>query len=84
MASLLIKIILGSKEFKKLRRGNKAYVNVCVFSLGLLLIFGKNVHVYLDRTDDHNEFLIRNTIGWMDDFDKAFWGKRNPLYMERQ
>ena len=49
---------------------NEKYENRCFLGLVLLLIFGKNIHVYLDSTDDHSEFFIRNTIGWMDDFDK--------------
>lgn len=69
MSALLFEKVLFELT-KSANDENEKYENRCFLGLVLLLIFGKNIHVYLDSTDDHSEFFIRNTIGWMDDFDK--------------
>lgn len=53
-----------------LMKNNTRYKNLCFAGLCILLVFGRRVHVYLDRTDDHREFFIRNTIGWTADYAK--------------
>ena len=46
---------------------SKEYRNNCFIGLCLLLVFGRKVHVYLDKTDDHREFFIYNSVVIADD-----------------
>lgn len=59
------------KVLYDMMKNNTRYDNLCFVGLCVLLVFGRKVHVYLDRTDDHREFFIHDTIGWTDDFVKA-------------
>ena len=54
-----------------LMKKNKKYDNLCFEGLFVLLLFGRRVHVYLDKADDHREFFVRNMIGWTGAFAKA-------------
>ena len=51
-------------------KANKRYDNPCFEGLFVLLLFGRRVHVYLDKADDHRNFFIHNTIGWTGAFAK--------------
>ena len=54
------KILISSIE------ENKNYENLMFLSLFTLFIFGKKLHVYLDQSDDHREYFIKNTLRYMD------------------
>ena len=49
--------------------GKKKQVPVFFASLIILLALGKNLHVYLDVSDDHRDYLIQNSFGYLDDFE---------------
>ncbi len=53
-----------------LMKKNKKYDSLCFYGLFVLLLFGRRVHVYLDKADDHRNFFIHNTIGWTGAFAK--------------
>lgn len=39
-------------------------------SIGILYFFGKKLHVYLDQSDDHREYVARNSLKCYDDSEK--------------
>lgn len=36
-----------------------------------LFVFGKKLHVYLDQSDDHREYFIKNTLQYRDEIEKS-------------
>ena len=48
---------------------NKIYRNTLFNSLTALFVLGKKLHVYLDQSDDHREYIIYNALGNSDDLD---------------
>lgn len=42
------------------------------FAMGVmtLFIFGCNIHVYLDKSDVHKDYLLQNSSGYMENFDR--------------
>lgn len=52
--------------------------NALIDNLAWLRFFGKKLHVYLDESDDHRDYLIYNSFGYLDDLEKKD-SKRNDL-----
>lgn len=46
---------------------NKKHTDMAFISLCALFILGKKLHVYLDESDDHREYFIKNTLRYMDE-----------------
>ena len=46
---------------------NKKYTNWVFISLITLFLFGKKLHVYLDQSDDHRDYFLKNTLQYMDE-----------------
>lgn len=42
-------------------------------SLIALFVFGKKLHVYLDQSDDHREFFIKNSLKHLENLEKSKW-----------
>lgn len=57
------------KSLMHVLAGKKKQVPVFFASLIILLALGKNLHVYLDVSDDHRDYLIQNSFGYLDDFE---------------
>ena len=57
------------KSLMHVLAGKKKQVPVFFASLIILLALGKNLHVYLDVSDDHRDYLIQNSFGHLDDFE---------------
>lgn len=57
------------KSLADVMNNNKNRLNVFFISLISLLIFGKKLHVYLDDSDDHRDYFINNSFGYMDDLE---------------
>lgn len=53
------KIILAESEDKPIF---DSYVFIGLFAL---LVFGRKLHVYLDQSDDHREYFVKNTLQYM-------------------
>ena len=41
------------------------HVNLFFYSLITLFVFGKKLHVFLDQSDDHREYFVRNSLRHM-------------------
>lgn len=57
------KILLASLN------SDKTYRGTLFISLIILLVFGKKLHVYLDQSDDHRDYLIHNSLKYFDDLE---------------
>ncbi len=55
------KILISNVDRKKI------YKTPVFPSLIALFIFGKKLHVYLDQSDDHREYFVKNTLQYMDE-----------------
>ncbi|MGM9890131.1 MAG: ATP/GTP-binding protein, partial [Floccifex porci] len=49
---------------------HKEQVNILWDSMCMLYIFGKKLYVYLDQSDDHREYVARNSVECYDDSEK--------------
>lgn len=45
-------------------------INILWASIYILYFFGKKIHVYLDQSDDHREYVTRNSLECYDDSEK--------------
>lgn len=61
MCALFYEKILGSESDKK-----RVYKTPLFYGLIALFVFGKRLHVYLDQSDDHREYFVKNTLQYMD------------------
>lgn len=48
---------------------DKSYINLLFISFMELFKFGKNLHVYLDRSDDHREYFIKDSFQYMNELE---------------
>lgn len=55
------------KIFMQLADKSEYVKSSFVRSLACLYIFGRKIHVYIDQSDDHREYFLRNTLQTMDD-----------------
>lgn len=46
---------------------NENYINLLFIGLLELVTFGKKLHVYLDQSDDHREYLVKNSFEYIND-----------------
>ncbi len=46
---------------------HREYINWIFSSLSVLFVFGHKLHVYLDQSDDHSEYFVKNTLQYMDE-----------------
>ena len=49
---------------------NETYKNFLFVSLCVLLIFGKKLHVFMDQSDAHREYLLQKSLKYFDDLEK--------------
>ena len=61
MCALFYEKILVSESDKK-----RMYRTPVFYGLIALFVFGKKLHVYLDQSDDHREYFVKNTLQYMD------------------
>lgn len=70
-ANLLEKSSLCELFFEKIFvqfKDESEYVkSLFVISLACLYVFGRKIHVYIDQSDDHREYFLRNTMQTMED-----------------
>lgn len=70
-ANLLENSSLSELFFEKifLQFKDKPEYVKCLFvrSLACLYVLGRKIHVYIDQSDDHREYFLRNTMQTMDD-----------------
>ena len=62
MCALFYEKILISEMNK-----NRQYRTPVFGGLIALFVFGKKLHVYLDESDDHREYFVKNTLRYMDE-----------------
>lgn len=48
---------------------DKSYINLLFISFMELFKFGKNLHVYLDRSDDHRKYFIKDSFQYMNELE---------------
>lgn len=46
-------------------------VSLIVYSLFSLLLFGTKINVYMDQSDEHTEYFLRNMLEYSDDLNKT-------------
>ena len=61
--------LFGEKILIPTSNDLKKYRNVLWDSLLTLLIFGQRLHVYLDESDDHKDFIIHHSLRYLDDLE---------------
>ena len=54
------------KSLVELIKNHKEQFNTFFASLVLLLVLGKKLHVYLDESDDHRDYLIQSSLGYVE------------------
>lgn len=47
------------------------YKNLLFYSLIALFVFGKKLHVYLDQSDDHREYFVKNSLQGMNEIENS-------------
>ena len=60
MCALFYEKILASEQLKNIK-----YKNMLFSSLLALFIFGERLHVYLDSSDDHREYFVKNSLQYV-------------------
>mgnify|MGYP005760288651 CR=1 FL=1 len=55
---------------RRIKEGNVKYISFLEAALSFLYFFGKNIHVYLDQSDDHRSYVARNSLENYDDREK--------------
>lgn len=55
------------KFFTQLKEKPEYVKETFVRSLASLYVFGRKIHVYIDQSDDHTGYFLRNTVMSMDD-----------------
>ena len=66
MCALFYEKILISEADK-----NRQYRTPVFSSLIALFVFGKRLHVYLDQSDDHREYFVKNTLQYMNEMENS-------------
>ena len=56
------------KIFIQLKDKTEYVKSLFVRSLVCLYVFGRNIHVYIDQSDDHREYFLRNTMQTIEDY----------------
>jgi len=67
MGALFFDKILANDNTMGQDQNPMLYVALCV-----LFIFGKKLHVYMEQSDDHREYFVRNLFNVSDDVEKAY------------
>lgn len=60
--NLLANTSMCALFYEKILMSAENYRNILFSSLIALWLFGKKLHVYLDRSDDHREYFIKNSL----------------------
>lgn len=51
------------KVFLQLVKGKREFIHsMFVRNMAALYVFGKKIHVYIDQSDDHRDYFLRNTM----------------------
>ena len=66
MCALFYEKILLPKLHKNLEYRDLIYVG-----LATLFIFGKKLHVYLDKSDDHRDYFVKSSIQYISEVEKS-------------
>lgn len=64
LCALFIEKILSSVAAK-----NEKHSNYLLASLALLYILGSQISVYLDQSDDHRDYIIQNSLMYLEDME---------------
>lgn len=54
------KVLLQSKE--EIQQKTELIQSMLVRSMAALYVFGSRIHVYIDQSDDHRDYFLRNTV----------------------
>lgn len=74
--------LFDRKVFYETEKDSKLARNVRFFSLAVLHIFGSKLHVYLDNSDDHKNYLLRNSLIHYENFEDLKSNRSNNLIRE--
>ncbi|MBE5891242.1 MAG: ATP-binding protein [Lachnospiraceae bacterium] len=58
------------KIFLQLKDRSEYVKGLFVRSIACLYVFGRRIHVYIDQSDDHREYFLRNSMQTMEDSSK--------------
>ncbi len=61
--------IFFEKIFVPALNNGEIYRNTLFSSMTALFVLGKRLHVYLDQSDDHREYFIKNSLKYLADLD---------------
>lgn len=61
--------LFSEKSFADAVGNNKKKIDGFFISLVILFVLGRRLHVYLDDPDDHRDYFIKNSFGYLDDLE---------------
>ncbi|WP_274422397.1 AAA family ATPase [Blautia sp. XA-2221] len=74
--NLLINTSMCALFYDKIIISEKGtYINDLFKSIFTLLIFGRKLHVYLDQSDDHRDYLMQRSCGYSEELESSNLGK---------
>ena len=70
LSSSTMSSLFVEKIFKMFYDNDQGKNSLLFFKLAILCFLGKNLHVYMDESDNHREYVVRNSIEHPEDLKK--------------
>ena len=83
LSTATISALFMEKVFTQFFKEDQRELPFLFGSLGMLYLFGNKIYVYLDESDEHKEYLARNSVEYFDNLEghsKEVYLLKNHLY----